>query len=102
MLNISAKLFYLSYQLYQSTADQNKANVAGKNNNTPTVQGEFFRFASLLFDQKFQTDLHQVYQNRLKRHLTVFCIDPIVVYLHCTGRLTNNKKSFELKLALTN
>ena len=25
-------------------------------------------------------DLQQVYQNQSERHLTVFCIDPIVVY----------------------
>ena len=40
-----------------------------------------FRFSDLILFTKFgQQDLRQVYQNRLERHLTVFCIDPTVVY----------------------
>ena len=56
-----------------------------KNNNSHTVQTESSKFASLSFDQGFQIVIPprikwQMYQNRLERHLTVFCIDPIVVY----------------------
>ena len=47
----------------------------GKNNNTRTVQAESSKFASVLFDQGFQI---WVGWNWLERHLSVFCIDPIV------------------------
>ena len=47
----------------------------GKNNNTRTVQAESSKFASVLFDQGFQI---WVGWNWAKRHLLVFCIDPIV------------------------
>ena len=47
----------------------------GKNNNTRTVQAESSKFASVLFNQGFQI---WVGWNWLERHLSVFCIDPIV------------------------
>ena len=59
----------------------------GKNNNTCTVEAESSKFASLLFDQGFHiviaprslASVPEV-QNRSECHLTIFCINQIVVY----------------------
>ena len=69
----------LPAQLSNFSCSTKSASI-GKNNNTCTVQAESSKFASLSFDQVFLQDLRQVYQNRSECHLTVFCINPIVVY----------------------
>ena len=56
-------------------ADQHRTWTIGKNNNTRTVQAESSKFASVLFDQGFQI---WIGWNWSERHLSVFCIDPIV------------------------
>ena len=63
-----------------------------KNDNTHNVQVESSKFALLSFDQGFQIvilqEYWQMYQNQSDCHLTVFCIDPNVVYFvnwHCVN-----------------
>ena len=67
LLRISSNNLYLSKYVHGS--------FIGKNNNTRTVQAESSKFASVLFDQGFQI---WVGWNWSERHLSVFCIDPIV------------------------
>ena len=71
------------------------SNVIGKNNNIRAVQAESSKFASLSFDQGVQIFINPssvVYvPEQIGTHLTVFCIDPIVVYyVNCW----NAKESF--------
>ena len=55
------------------------------------MQAESSKFASLLFDQGVQIVINPssvVYvPERSERHLTIFCIDPIVVYYVNTSGL---------------
>jgi hypothetical protein len=58
------------------------------NNNIRTVQSESSTFVSLLFDQGFpRKQPTTAPSSRSERHLTVFCIDPIVVYFVIKGTI---------------
>ena len=68
-----------------------------KNNNIRTVQSESSKFASLSFDQGFPKK-HQntAPSSRSERHLTIFYINPIVVYFINESHLIFEQLSLKL------
>jgi hypothetical protein len=67
------------------------------NNNICTVQSEPSTFASLSFDPGGpKKHLTTAPSCRLERHLTVFCIDPIVVYFVNIDVINKKARSFGL------